>query len=142
MITASKRMLRKESEVKSGTNEVYSDRKNSVAVTFRYEAIVVGDAFCGKSTYLTLLAENEINSNSPVMLSQDRCEYEFWVEFKNKKAVFMVKDTASDRYFLFKKNLFFLPKFHNKQNVHFECLWPNFFDRSIITFIAKILRYF
>jgi hypothetical protein len=134
MITASKRMLRKESEVKSGTNEVYSDRKNSVAVTFRYETIVVGDAFCGKSTYLTLLAENEINSNSPVMLSQDRCEYEFWVEFKNKKAVFMVKDTASNRYFL--------PKFHIKQNVHFECLWPNFFDRSIITFIAKILRYF
>jgi len=107
MITASKRMLRKESEVKSGTNEVYSDRKNSVAVTFRYETIVVGDAFCGKSTYLTLLAENEINSNSPVMLSQDRCEYEFWVEFKNKKAVFMVKDTASNRYFLFKKKFIF-----------------------------------
>ena len=99
MITASKRMLRKESEVKS-INEI-SNRKNSLAVTFRYETIVVGDAFCGKSTYLTLLAENEINNNTPVMLSQERSEYEFWVEFKNKKAVFMVKDTASNFSFSF-----------------------------------------
>ena len=34
-------------------------------------------------------------SNQPVMVSQDRVEYEFWIEKKNRKAVFIVRDTAS-----------------------------------------------
>ena len=48
-----------------------------------------------KSTYLNKLAEFEVKSNLPVMVSQDRTEYEFWIEKKSRKAVFIVTDTAS-----------------------------------------------
>lgn len=92
MITASKRMLnRKESE--NGIKSL--NEKNNFSITNRYETIVVGDAFCGKSTYLNKLAEIEMKSNAPVMISQDHCEFEYWVEYNNRKAIFTVKDTAS-----------------------------------------------
>jgi hypothetical protein len=49
MITASKRMLnRKESN--KNTNEIVINNKNSL-VPNRYEAIVLGDAFCGKVNF-------------------------------------------------------------------------------------------
>ena len=36
-----------------------------------------------------------MKSNAPVMISQDHCEFEYWVEYNNRKAIFTVKDTAS-----------------------------------------------
>lgn len=91
MITASKRMLNDSSE----TNQSKNATQNSSNQTIRYETIVIGDAYCGKSTYLNKLVDLGLSSNLPVMISQDKTEFEFWIEHKNKKAIFKIKDTAS-----------------------------------------------
>jgi len=89
-LTASKRMLNNIEEQQS-TNNV----KKSWSINNRYEAIVIGDPYCGKSTYLNKLADTEKENNSPITISQDRNEFEFLVQYKSKKAIFNVKDTAS-----------------------------------------------
>ena len=88
MITASKRMLTEETS--QANNHTAQTNSN-----IRYETIVIGDAFCGKSTYLNNLADMELNLNLPVMISQNKSEFEFWIEHNNRKAIFTVKDTAS-----------------------------------------------
>ncbi len=47
--------------------------------------------------------ETEKESNMPVMISEDQNEFEFWIENKSKKAIFSVKDTASELKALFFK---------------------------------------
>jgi len=90
-LTASKRMLNNIEEQQQSTNNV----KKGWSINYRYEAIVIGDPYCGKSTYLNKLADTEKENNSPITISQDRNEFEFLVQHKSKKAIFNVKDTAS-----------------------------------------------
>ena len=92
MITASKRMLNSIEENQTSNNV----SKKSWSINNRFETIVLGDAYCGKSSYLRALVEAEKKSNAPVMISQDQSEYEFWIEYKSMKAIFKVKDTASE----------------------------------------------
>lgn len=88
-LTASKRML----------NQNGNTPKKGWSINNKYEAIVIGDAYCGKSTYLNMLAESEKEANSPIMISQDRNEFEFLVKHKSKKVIFKVNDTANqERY--------------------------------------------
>jgi hypothetical protein len=51
--------------------------------------------YIGKTSYLNKLVFMEKASNAPVMISEDQNEFEFWIENKSKKAIFIVKDTAS-----------------------------------------------
>jgi GTPase SAR1 family protein len=74
-------------------NESSLSTKSSISN--RYETIVIGDAYCGKTSYLLALAEHERKMNMPIHVSQDKSEYEFCVENKSKKIIFAVKDTAS-----------------------------------------------
>jgi GTPase SAR1 family protein len=63
-----------------------------------FETIVIGDAYCGKTTYLSRVIQNEQNGNRPIRISDDKNEFEFVVsEMSQSKrgAVFKVKDTAS-----------------------------------------------
>lgn len=100
-LTASKRML----------NQNGNTPKKGWSINNKYEAIVIGDAYCGKSTYLNMLAESEKEANSPIMISQDRNEFEFLVKHKSKKVIFKVNDTASK----LKKAIF---------------VWKGFFQKS------------
>jgi len=52
--------------------------------------------YIGKTSYLNKLVLREKESNAPVMISEDQNEFEFWIENKAKKAIFIVKDTASE----------------------------------------------
>ena len=72
-----------------------SNRRTSWSISTKYETIVVGDAYIGKTSYLNTLVAREKESNAPVMISEDQNEFEFWIENKSKKAIFIVKDTAS-----------------------------------------------
>jgi GTPase SAR1 family protein len=65
------------------------------SISQKYETIIVGDAYCGKTTYLNELIKTEHDANSPIMLSDDNNKIEFWVEHKTRKAIFVVRDTAS-----------------------------------------------
>jgi GTPase SAR1 family protein len=74
-----------------------------------YDAIVIGDPYCGKSTYLKRIVQHELAANQPVRIWENQNEIEFLVSskdetFKNsnnngnnvRKGVFKVKDTASN----------------------------------------------
>jgi GTPase SAR1 family protein len=61
-----------------------------------FETIVVGDAYCGKTTYLSRIIEKQRESNSPIRVSDDKNEFEFVVQSNTKRTVFKVKDTASN----------------------------------------------
>ncbi len=91
-LTASKRMLNNIEEQQQSTG---SQKKGWSINNNRYEAIVIGDPYCGKSSYLNRLAATEKENNLPITISQDKNEFEFWVEHKSIKAIFNVKDTAS-----------------------------------------------
>jgi GTPase SAR1 family protein len=84
-------------------NESSTSIKNSISN--RYETIIIGDAYCGKTSYLIALAEHEKKMNTPINVSQDKSEFEFCVENKSKRIIFAVKDTASIVLFI---NLFIL----------------------------------
>lgn len=74
-------------------NESSTSTKSTISN--RYETIVIGDAYCGKTSYLLALAEHEKKMNMPIHVSPDKSEYEFCVENKSRKIIFAVKDTAS-----------------------------------------------
>ena len=78
-------------------------RRTSWTLSNKYETIIIGDAYIGKTSYLNKLVEAEKESNMPVMISEDQNEFEFWIENKSKKAIFSVKDTASEFKVLFFK---------------------------------------
>jgi GTPase SAR1 family protein len=65
-----------------------------------YEIVIVGDAYCGKTTYLNELVKHERENNSPILVSDDNNKLEFYVEYKNRKTVFILRDTASKFSFL------------------------------------------
>lgn len=83
MITKSKRMLNS------------SETGNKWTISSKYEAILLGDPYCGKSTYIKQLVEHEKRLKSPVLVTEEENEVEFWVGSKSKKAIFVVRDTAS-----------------------------------------------
>ena len=97
MLTTSKRMLNNKEQSTNLTNS------KSWSITNRYDTILVGDALCGKSSYLNCLIANEKKSNSPVMISDknNECEFVILNSKKSKKAIFIVKDTASNSSFIF-----------------------------------------
>lgn len=88
LVTASKRMM--------NNIESQQQQQKGWSINNKFECIILGDPYCGKSAYLNTLAANEKDANSPIMISQDRNEFEFWVEHKSMKAIFQVKDTASN----------------------------------------------
>ncbi len=65
------------------------------SINQQYKAIIVGDAYCGKSTYMNNLIKSERLSNAPVTSSDDQNEVEFWVRYRDMKAIFNLKDTGS-----------------------------------------------
>lgn len=65
------------------------------SISQKYEAIIVGDPYCGKSTFLNELIKCEREANAPISVSDDNNKLEFWVEYKTSKAIFVVRDTAS-----------------------------------------------
>ena len=69
--------------------------KKAWSISQRYETILIGDPYSGKSTYLNSLVAYERSRNLPVMISPDQNQFEFWAENKTKKAIFIVRDTAS-----------------------------------------------
>ena len=73
-----------------------SDISFSNNETKRYETVIVGDAFCGKTTYLNELIKHERSKNSSILVSDDNNKLEFIVEYKNRKAAFILRDTASN----------------------------------------------
>jgi hypothetical protein len=97
MLTTSRRMLNNTDDLSNNAepSNYINVSKKSWTISNRYEAIVLGDAYCGKSSYLKTLVTTEKNEGAPVMISQDQSEFEFWVEYKSLKAIFKVKDTAS-----------------------------------------------
>ena len=60
-----------------------------------FDTILIGDAYCGKTTYLKNLIESERESDKPSILSDDGNEFEFCLEYEDKRAIFLVRDTAS-----------------------------------------------
>ncbi len=77
-------------------NNNNNESSNSkLSISNRYETIIIGDAYCGKTSYLLALVDQERRLNRPVQVIQDKCEFEFFVEFKTRKIIFAVKDTAS-----------------------------------------------
>lgn len=62
-----------------------------------FETIVIGDAYCGKSTYLKEVIESEKRLKRPIRILDEHNEFEFVVSDRNesRRAVFKVKDTAS-----------------------------------------------
>ena len=89
MLSLSKRMMNNNGLVSNGDGKSWS-------ISNKFDTIVIGDGYCGKTSYLNTLVANEKESNSPVMISKDKNEFEFWVEYQSKKAIFVVKDTASN----------------------------------------------
>ena len=73
----------------------HANESKSSSILVKYEAIIVGDAYCGKTTYLNQLIKEEHDANSPIILADDNNKLEFCVEYNSKKAVFTVRDTAS-----------------------------------------------
>lgn len=60
----------------------------------RYEVVIIGDSYIGKSTYLRLLAASESKNKLPVEVSQDGNQVDIWVENSVTKCIFSIKDTA------------------------------------------------
>jgi GTPase SAR1 family protein len=62
-----------------------------------YDTIVIGDAYCGKTTYLSRLIQGERDAKRPIRLADDKNEFEFVVyeTGRSKRALFRVRDTAS-----------------------------------------------
>ncbi len=65
------------------------------SITQQYQTLIIGDAYCGKSSYISSLVQGERLSNTPITISDDHNEVEFWVKYKDCKAIFNVKDTGS-----------------------------------------------
>lgn len=62
----------------------------------KYRTILVGDPYCGKSSYIRLLASKEKESGAPIIVSDDQNEFEFSVGTSiSNRAIFLVYDTAS-----------------------------------------------
>ena len=61
----------------------------------RYEAILVGDAFCGKSSYLKAIIDFKKSKEEIVLITDNQNEIEFVVQLNNQNAIFNLKDTAS-----------------------------------------------
>lgn len=61
-----------------------------------YETILLGDANVGKTTYMTKLIQQQCKSNTPQSISDDQNLFEFLFEFNDNKAIFILKDTASE----------------------------------------------
>jgi GTPase SAR1 family protein len=61
----------------------------------KYQTIVIGDPYCGKSTYLNQLVKYEKKQNRQVVEADDRSSFEFLIEKKDKRVCFIVNDTAS-----------------------------------------------
>ena len=96
-VTASKRML--------NNIEGQQQQQKGWSINNKFECIILGDPYCGKSAYLNTLAASEKDSNSPIMISHDKNEFEFWLENKSMKAIFKVKDTASNKFKIINKNI-------------------------------------
>ena len=82
-------------EINNNSESSIKKKNYDFSISSRYEAIVIGDAYCGKTSFLLSLAERERELNIPVNVSQDKTEFEFCVETKLKQIWFAVKDTAS-----------------------------------------------
>lgn len=93
-LTPSKRML---NSIES--NQPVSLPHKGWSINNKYEVIILGDAFIGKTSYLNALFLSAKDTNFPVMASGDRSEYEFWIEHKDMKAIFKIRDTASIFFF-------------------------------------------
>lgn len=93
-ITPSKRML---NNIES--NQQVSLPKKGWSINNKYEVIILGDAYIGKTSYLNALFLSAKDTNFPVMASGDRSEYEFWIEHKEMKAIFKIRDTANQERF-------------------------------------------
>lgn len=66
------------------------------SVVNKYRTILIGDPYCGKSSYIQLLARKEKESGSPIIISEDQNEFEFSVgTLASNRAIFIVYDTAS-----------------------------------------------
>jgi GTPase SAR1 family protein len=65
------------------------------SINQQYQTLIIGDAYCGKSSYISSLVRSERLSNAPITMSDDQNEVEFWVKYKDCKAIFKVKDTGS-----------------------------------------------
>lgn len=62
----------------------------------RFTTILIGDPYCGKTSFIKLLAKQERESGSPIFVSDDYNEFEFSVGNKSNRAIFIVRDTASN----------------------------------------------
>jgi hypothetical protein len=62
----------------------------------RYEVILVGDAFCGKSSYLKAIIDFKKSKEEIVLVTDNQNEIEFVVQFSNQNSIFNLKDTASE----------------------------------------------
>ncbi|RNA42077.1 ras and EF-hand domain-containing -like isoform X2 [Brachionus plicatilis] len=66
----------------------------------KYRTILVGDPYCGKSSYIQLLARKEKESGAPILISDDQNEFEFSVRSSTtNRAIFIVYDTANQEKF-------------------------------------------